>query len=163
MPEFKSREIDGVNYTIELMPISIGLPLLEKLQSVILPVFASRVEYEMGHSDTWISEAIASYLMGYRGLDVYSSAKDLLHNTEISYDVKGSNKCGSGVLVFNNSKSEFSFDTYFSAKYKTLFKVLAFAIEENYPDFFSEAFSYLKTIQEAVSIEKASLEKDSED
>lgn len=160
MPEFKSRIIDNVEYTIELMPLSSGLPLLEKLQSILLPIFASRAEYELGHTDTWISEAVASYLVGFSGIDLIEVSRKLLYNTELSFDVAGSDRSGGGVLDFTNKKgNEFAFDNFFSAKYKTLFKVIAFAVEENYPDFFSEAFSHLRTLQQSFAVEKAKQEE----
>ena len=162
MPEFKSRVIDDVEYTIELMTFSNGIPLLTQLQNILVPIFASRAEYDLGHTDTWISEAVASYLVAFGGVDLVVVSRKLLYNTEISFDVGGGS--GGGRLVFESKdrNDKFLMDNYFAGKYKTLFKVLAFAVEANYPDFFSEAFSQLKVLKQAFQEEKALKEQELE-
>ena len=147
----ESKVIDGTKYTVRLLPTSETLAISSQLQKIILPILAAISEYNNFNRDTWVSEAVASYLVQMESTDLVDVCKILLYDTYINFDGdRTSKRSGSGQLVFNskNYDDDFNFEVHFSGKLSLLVEVLAFAIEVNYPDVFSEASSLVALFKE---------------
>lgn len=141
--EVKKKEIENIEFIIELLPFSEGWQVFDALKNILLPIAASFTEYQNGMTDTWVSEAAANYLVSYNQIDKLSLAKKLLQNCTVIY-CGGAGKTGSFKLNFNTPGNEESFDNFFAGKMQLFIKVMAFAIEANFPDFFSEAASLVQ-------------------
>ena len=138
--EYKSRTIDGVNFRIRLLNTDEGLDVLEKLNSIIVPVFASYKEMQEGITDNFYSEVAAYIVARTKDIDIKNTIRTLLQETYV----------GSMKMSFDG-KGSVDYSSYFSGKYALLFKVVGFALEINYPDFFSLASSALQDLKTRLS------------
>lgn len=134
--EYKSRNIDGVEFRVRLLPVDEGIDVLEKISSLFLPIFAAHKEMQEGITENFYSEVAAHLIARTRDIDVKNSIRSLLQETYV----------GSMKLSFDG-KGSVDYNSYFSGKYALLFKVVGFALEINYPDFFSLASSAIQDLK----------------
>lgn len=160
MTEVVTRVIDNIEFKLELMPTSDLLdrngPLVV-LQNIIGPPIASWIDAEVTFSEGWITEAAMQYLTSFNQYaDINGVAKKLLHNCTAVY-ISG-DKAGSGVIKFDQTnnwkKDPFHYDNLFRGKMELLFKVLLFAVEANYPDFFGRVSMFAEMLKGFIETEK---------
>lgn len=144
MPESLKRIIDDIEFTIELMPTSTALDKngpYAIVQNIIAPPMATWIESQINFNEGWLLEATVSYLTGFNQYgDINNLAYKLLNNCYATH--VGVNKAGSGKITFEKNvgwdKDPFHYDNFFRGRYLTLAKLIGFALEVNYPDFFGK-------------------------
>lgn len=134
--EKKTKIIQDTEYTVRLLNTDDGIDVLNILTSIIAPIYAAKMDQEEFLTDTFYSEVAAHILLKLKEVDIKAAIKKLLYDVSIN----------SAKLSFSGNTA-CEYNEYFSGKYKLLLEVLAFAIKENFPDFFSPVSAGLEGLK----------------
>jgi len=151
MIETKTREIGGSEYEVTQFPAMEALRIKTRLAKMILPSIG---EISQGGADQEInyeaiSHAIAAFADNLNEKEFTELVTRLLKNT--SADGKP--------MYHNGQLLDSTFDEAFAGNLMNLYKVLAFVLEVNYPDFFAAASSIGSLIGVTGSSESNATEK----
>jgi hypothetical protein len=140
MFEAKSKEINGLKFIVSPFPAVKALKLKVHLLKIIGPAFGQllgsvkniKAETEInGESLGGALELLFSSLTEDEFIDIL---KTLLANT--SCEVKGDK--GTVLIPFTEDKFNTALDLVFQGKLFTIYSVIGFVLEVNYPDFFGQ-------------------------
>lgn len=149
-----------MEFTLELMPTSVAVakdsPIVI-MQNIIAAPIATWIESNIHFNEGWLLEATMSYLTSFNQYaDIIGVSRKLLNNATVVH-VAG-DKAGSGTIKFDQTsgweKDPFHYDNLFRGKMFTLMKVLMFAVEVNYPDFFGKVSMYAEMLKGYMETEK---------
>lgn len=135
---FDTREIDGFSFTVSQLPAMKGLLLLHRLTKAIGPALAKVAGAFTGGSVKLsdldvaaLAGAVESLFANLPASDFEAITKELLSTATIEVD-------GKRHELFKGGNSG-NFDLYLQGKMGTIFKLIAFAFEVNYGNFFGWA------------------------
>ncbi len=133
MRESEHKNIDGVDYTCEMMPGTLAQKTLVELTLLLgRPLLVSLAKGFTGEGEVEIDElADAATLLLSERLNAESS--DRL----IKATLQGVTTSGAGYVAATDA----AFDTHFRGRILHLYKVFAWSLEVNYRDFFDGALS----------------------
>lgn len=121
--ESHTREIGGDVYTTALFPAKQGFKLLNRLKKTLGPAFGAWIGQQVENIVTLIGSDLSDDQMLQLVLDLFELT---------SVDKKEENRLA-GPLTNGDV-----FNSHFAGRYGRMFKVLAFVVEVNYPDFLTE-------------------------
>ena len=129
MVKTEPREIDGHTYTVTQLPPRRAMRLLRRLAALIAPAFGGAGDGKVAKFDF---SGLASALGGLRDEEFDLIVNELLAMAQVD---------GKDLLPI--------FDLTFQGALPTLFKVLGFALEVQYGDFFGDRLAGVKAAMTA--------------
>ena len=118
-----TTKINDVDYTIALLPATVGLAMSLEISKLIAPSIGSTVDGlrhdEVMHGAPATFSDLAEKLVGQMGkVNVVAMINSLLGKTEVD-----------GKVI--------NFDTHFRGNYGSMFQLVEFALRENFESFFT--------------------------
>jgi hypothetical protein len=146
MLKIESRFFEGVgDVSVQQLPAMRAVKLSRRLIQIAAPAVAALKDLSLSADASVLGDAIAGALAEFSEKDLEALIKDLLETATVEQDGK-------------LAKVMPLFDSLFGGKIFTLYKVLAFALEVNFADFF-EPLRALKVKSDAEESLKLSQSK----